>query len=1158
MRIKSLHIAGFKTFADPVTMTFPGMHSAIVGPNGCGKSNVIDAIRWVLGESSAKHLRGESMQDVIFKGSDQRKNISRATVTLTFDNSEQSISGPYSQYQEISIKREIHIDGESHYFINNNNCRRRDIKELISGTGISPRSYAVIEQDMISKVALAKPEELRQYIEEAADISRYREKRRETEIKIRHTRENIERIADMEAQQIELLENLALQIKTTKRYRKLSVRLREQQQLKQVLKWREMQSTIHQQNTQTARIATTKQKFQAEILQINSQLTTLNQEYSECNQHSHILQGQFYQCVAELSKKEQILRAEKQKRQSSQQQLEQHTKKLQTLEQRQQQQLQQQSDGTKAEKKLHKESTKISIDILKREEQIQSTETEYQQWEQQYLLFLENDSGTQRQYEAVLPQVQYFEKHSAKLQQSKIDIVQSLKTTTSPSNVENALQQKTHRLELEHSKAQQDIKQYQIQSESTQETIALARQKHQQQQQQNQKLQAELKALQAMQIESNHAAKIKKLLDQGNINADQFLFKNIDIGIEYTDIISQVLGPMLQAISFDTENREQLLKLADYSVVIDGDSSPSKQTKSLPLTRLTDTIQQKKYPNILRNIWLARDQKIAFKYRQSLSDNAIILTSNGWIFGNNWFYHIEQSSQQSSILRRENRIGQLKLELEDMAPKLAQLQQELTLKERELQQYNQQKDQWQRLLEKAQKELYQTREQLQGFRTKSQAYHLKRQQQQQQLSQIKVEIQQTQDSLQEQKNKLCQLSESAESFIQKRLQWQREQKRHQSELNSLNQGMKQLRSRQFELQKQHSEAQLQQQNLSHSNNTTQQQIIDCQQHLEDIQSALKATQNIKQPSVDQDRLVQKRNKLEQQLKQQRQDIANYELRIKQLNGEHFQKQQELQKIGEQVQSQAIDNAKIETLSRQIEEEIDKETRQKLLQQVTDKDKVANTEALVEQLQQKIQNIGQVNLAAEQQHSLQQEKVGYIKLQIQDLNDSLNILEQAIIKIDAESKLRFQKTFQDLNIQFQKTFVELFNGGEASLKLTSTDLLHTGISLFARPPGKRMCPVTLLSGGEKTLTALSFIFAIFCLNPAPFCLLDEVDAPLDDVNVKQYNNFVKKMADKTQFIVVTHNKFTMTVADLLVGITMREGGVSKAVSVDLQQAYTYSK
>ena len=928
MRLTKIKLAGFKTFVDSTTLSFPSNLTGIIGPNGCGKSNIIDAIRWVMGESSARNLRGDSMDDVIFSGSSSRSQVSKAFIELYFDNENNTLDAKFAKYTEIVIKREVSRDGISNYSLNNTRCRRKDIKEVFLGTGLGPRSYAIIEQGMISRLVEAKPEELRSYLEEAAGISKYKEKRRETELRLKHTKDNLNRLNDVMKEITSQLGKLERQAKAAKDYKNLK---EDEHKLKLnllCLKWN---------------------NYNQKIEELDLDISKNNIEYEK-----------------------------------------------------------QRSLVTRQDKLIE--------------------ETRIRRTNQQDLF-----NSTQADFYHIGSEIAKCEKdieHTQESESSRLKSVNELIHT-----IEN----------LKHNEGNEKDRIKAIDDSITDKNNAL----------------------------SNITKKIEKLNEEKN-NANNAL-QNWQL--KFNDFIS---------IQMETKNKQEIEK-----------TKISASEKSLEL--LTKRLR------ILESYIMPEDQS-------SMDKNAIMMSTD------------EIQQQISSILIDVQRSDQ-----------------------------SQNKpDKLYKLLPKSLKTLSDS------FKNLVKKIKLLLRSQEQEINDIKVKIKDYKKSVDDANRSLISLRNDTKNNESKKVQFDKERIEFKQIIDKVLWDTDEQQAMQNELNV--SISSLISEKTAVEENITRLGLEITQTN--DRRLSLLSTENTaEKPSSDMQnilkRLLKDKKNKETELSTYRNTLSNLDNQISSSESEKNDINAKISDIRELLENNKILLSEKTAQRNALKDnaEIPVNEIEKALQDNKVSDTIESIEVKISKSQNQIDALGAINLAAIDELTDQQERKSYLDNQYNDLSKSVQTLESAITKIDQETKSKFKDIFDQINNNLNSFFTKIFGGGKAYLELTDNDLLNTGVSIMARPPGKLVKNINLLSGGEKAGVGIAFVFSIFKINPAPFCLLDEVDAPLDDANNNRFCKVVKEMSDSVQFIFITHNKLTMELADVLSGVTMREAGVSKLVSVNVNEAVT---
>jgi len=1169
MRLKSIKLAGFKSFVDPTTVSFKSNMTAIVGPNGCGKSNVIDAVRWVMGESSAKYLRGESMTDVIFNGSRNRKPVGQASIELIFDNRSGKMGGAYAQYAEISVKRVVTRDAQSSYLLNGTKCRRRDITDLFLGTGLGARSYAIIEQGMISRLIEARPEELRVYLEEAAGISKYKERRRETENRIKRTQENLERLSDIREELDKQLERLGRQAEAARRYQQLKTNERRLKSELAVLRWREVDRQLASILEQLAELELEQEACLVSLRQGEARLEASRERQAEASDALDIAQKQLTETSLQIARLEQGLQHRQQRERQLQKELEQLNQQQRKAEE--EEQLDQEQLIALQEELVETEPLVEELAELEATEQetLENLEKQLHQLEQNWDSFVAGAEKDQR--EAVLAQARIQQhEHNLKNLEERRERIEAQQQSLINLNQEQA--------QLEDLNAeQQTLQERLLQIEENEENLREQRARHQEEQkqlrqrlnqqasqfQQQQGRLASLQALQQAELEGQDAELDAWMKKQG-LNSWLRLGEVLEIEPGWEKAVEVALKDSLAALLSQVPLDNNLtLRLADLPVgellvyQQAGDSvannppsdsllSKIRNPQKLPASlahqlaqikttdNLTDALGQQQYLNAPFSLITPQGEQL---FTDGLLLQAATAQNTGMLARQQEIRHLEE---QQSLL--EEALNELEFQeaacqeaLDQCEQKLVQLQQEA----RPIQN---------RLTELSSKQA--------SLQARVQHNQQRSEQLQDELSQLARESLSLQENLQQDKEAWQASLLQVEANLEQRENKQRVRDRLRQQRET---GRQQLRLRQQALQ----EARLRQQQLITKEQAGRQAI---QRLAEQRQAQQKKYQNLileleaaREPGDEQtdqlDALLEKHQQQEQQVQELRQiqQLAQQEQR--ELEYQRSQQDKELDRLRGLLEEQRLKQqglmVKRDSHLEQLRElEI---TLREVMEHLPEDALESRWQADLEDTQAKIRRLGAINLAAIEEYDQQAERKDYLDAQNEELEDALNTLDTAIRRIDKETRLRFKETFEKVNQGLQALFPRIFGGGSAWLQLTGDNLLETGVAIMARPPGKKNATIHLLSGGEKALTALALVFSIFELNPAPFCMLDEVDAPLDDANVGRYARLVKEMSERIQFIYITHNKQAMESAEQLMGVTMQEPGVSRLVSVDLEEA-----
>jgi chromosome segregation protein len=1142
MRLQSLKLAGFKSFVDPVTLRFPDAMTAIVGPNGCGKSNVIDAIRWVMGESSARQLRGEAMSDVIFAGSSARKPVGQASVELVFENTFGKLGGAYSSYTELSIRRQVTRDGRSDYFLNGTRCRRRDITDIFLGTGLGSRSYAVIGQGMINRLVEAKPDELRVFLEEAAGVSRYQARRRETQDHLEHTRLNLSRLHDVAEELSAQMRSLKRQSQAAERYKALQ---QEQHEL-QVAIW----SDDH------ARLQRRQDQHTALLTQQGEALRGLRSERQATDQAWDAIHQQLEQALAQAEQQQHLWQAAEQQFAST--------------------------DATN--QALQRQIQQAQIDQQQLAQQIAHA-ADQQATDQQMV------AGLQRRLRELIAELALFdglsgdEQHTQVLKQ-QIEHSQSTRQTLELQlrQLDQQLQQLQHQQQLlsrdqerrriQVANAQQELQKLELARvqedladlDAELDDIHLQQAKHQQQHdeqhsQQQQQLAAQLEGKRVLDdlIQQQRAL-------QTELRARQALLPVDTIKTEHPTLAMQLqIQPEGQHLLAFLE-----IMYADWLQAIDTDQLPQIQQRcyqpqdipdaaTCPIDGATPLSAWVIAPmlSLWQQVWVVADVAYAMTVREQLSIGQSLLTSDGYWVGRDWLVNVQPKAidQDSAIgqgeLSQRARIDVLTTDLSGLLPRIHSQQAMLDQLKPQIDQQQRQLEQ----LRREQQQHQQRQQQLQIQRARLDSTLQARQQQAKRLAEQIASQQREQgdddESVQELNLSLAAVQIKRQPLAASWQQLEQELGTLQQQYASAQQHSHQQRQQQQRLQLEHNTAHTRLELLEQAMARQAEQLALWQQQQQRLQqdyAELCAEQPILQAAYEQ--ALQQVTQLRQLNQSRQHTLQQQQAESQALSQRRSQLEQHERDLRDAMETERLAWQDCKTQMQHLIEQLGKIDA---TVQTVEPDQGQRHERLAE-VERQIARLGELNLAAPAALAEITARYDELQHQIQDLESTISQLEQAMRTIDQETRSLFMSTFDRVNTELQVLFPKVFGGGQASLTLEEG--WQSGVRLMAQPPGKKNSSIALLSGGEKALTALALVFAIFRLNPAPFCLLDEVDAPLDDANVQRFCNLVQELSAQVQFIYISHNKLAMMMAHDLLGVTMPEAGVSRLVSVNIEQAAAF--
>ncbi|MEM9620986.1 MAG: chromosome segregation protein SMC [Pseudomonadota bacterium] len=1171
MRLKQIKLAGFKSFVDPTTVTLPGNRCAVVGPNGCGKSNIIDAVRWVMGESSAKQLRGENITDVIFNGSNSRKPTAVASIELTFDNSDGRIGGEYSAYAEIAIRRQVTRDGQSNYYLNGNKCRRRDIQDIFLGTGFGPRSYSIIEQGMISQLVEAKPEELRVYLEEAAGISKYKERRRETNNRIKHTKENLERINDIREELSRQLDRLQRQAQAAERYREL--RKDESLLTAQLFALRHaaLHTELHSAETSIRELTISQEKLVAEQRQLEAAIEQSRQVHSGETDRFNEVQATYYQLGAEIARAEEAI-------QFNQARVKQLELDLQTVQQRGVETDQQLAMDEKQIGELESRINQLvpQVEVLAEKDAghqqvLADVELAKSRWQASWDEFNKEASESERTAEVAASRIEHLEQLLQRLRRRREELLSLLsKADEVEEGSESVVQlaEEISALEGEGRLLELRIDECLKEMASAREDVLLRERTLDEARNEVQALRHELATLQALQEAAlgQHRQEADAWISEHNLLGRERIGESLAVVAGWEIAVETVLGNFLSALQVD--DLDQLA--ASLAQLPDGDLAlvevqaeqnhhlPSSRDGELELPALHSLVRSDGLHtgSLLHGVYAAESTQVAMSKRGLLQAGESIITREGFWVGVDWVRVAHDSDQQAGIIERGQTIETLTVRVEEAERTLGELQQHVQAGRDRVEAFEAER-------ETLQRQVNQLTENLGERRTHHGVTRVKVEEAGARREQLRRENQDINEQLTHEERQLTLSRGQLVAAEQQREVQQGRRTQLNSERENLDAQIEQARATARQSREEYHQLNVEKQSLQSrlaASTTARDRLLAQKQALAEQKESLTAgistsTMPLPQLQSELEEKLARRLEVESSLTEIRKQLQAAEQETRRLEGQKHQQEQQVEQVREALQSARVSREGLAVQESNILEQL-QNTGHTLEQVQADMPEEATEAAWTEELEKmarRIARLGAINLAAIEEYEQESERKIYLDAQAEDLEEALATLLTAIHKIDKETRTRFKDTFEAVNSRLGELFPKVFGGGHAYLELTGEDLLDTGVSLMARPPGKRNASVHLLSGGEKAMTAVALIFAIFHLNPSPVCLLDEVDAPLDDANVSRFAKLIEEMSADVQFLVISHNKITMEMADYLMGVTMQEPGVSRLVSVDVDEA-----
>ncbi|CBA16228.1 chromosome segregation protein SMC [Xanthomonas albilineans] len=1160
MRLSTIKLSGFKSFVDPTTLHLPTNMTGIVGPNGCGKSNIIDAVRWVMGESSASRLRGDSLTDVIFSGSSARKPVSQATVELIFDNSDRTIAGEYAAFNEISVKRQVSRDGSSSYSLNGTKCRRRDITDLFLGTGLGPRSYSIIEQGMISQIIEARPEDLRVYLEEAAGISKYKERRKETETRIRHTRENLERLSDLREEIGKQLEHLKRQARQAEQYQALQEERRIKDAQWKALEYRGLDGRLQGLREALDQEETRLQQLIAEQRDAEARIETGRVRREEAAEALSTAQAEVYKVGSTLARIEQQIQ--------HQRDLSQRLHKARDEAQLALSELAQHIGSDEAKLALLRESVDVAGPQLEqlqedntyKQDALRDAEARLADWQQRWELHQRHTAEASRAGEVERTRVDYLDRQSLEAERRR----EALMAERAGLDLD-ALAEAFEQLQLQHETQRAALDGLNEQVEARKQAVAALQEQQRTAQtelaevrKQAQAARGRLSSLETLQqaaLGQEQGAALAWLQARGLDSAAR-VGERLSVESGWENAVEGALGQLIEGVLVEAPETlvDALSELGEGRIALVSDDASAAQFAP---TSLASKVQgPRAIRRLLARLHAAEDLVAARALLPQLSEGDAIVTRDGARLGQGWLRVSRSGAAKQGALLREREIQTLRGQIDALQEREAELERRLADMRDQLLAGEQQREDAQRQLYLAHRSVSELAGQLQSQQGKVDAARTR-------IERIEIEIAQLLETLDSSGTQARQARSKLEDAVTS-----------MGDLESLRQALESERRQLTEARDLARDAARRVREASHALALTLEsqrtQIAALSQALErmgnqrgqlDTRLGELSTQlnegdsPVQALQVEHQAALSERVRTDRMLGEARAQLDGIDNELRGLEQTRQQRDEHALAQRERIAQRRLDQQALVLNAEQLSAAVVKAgfVLEDIINGLPEHADPSEWDQAVQQIDARMRRLEPVNLAAISEYGEAAQRAEYLQAQDVDLNTALETLEEAIRKIDRETRGRFKDTFDRVNSGVQALYPRLFGGGHAYLELTGEDLLDTGVSIMARPPGKRVSSISLLSGGEKAMTAVALVFAIFQLNPAPFCLLDEVDAPLDEANVGRLAAMVKEMSEKVQFLFVSHNKATMEAAHQLSGVTMREPGVSRLVSVDLEEA-----
>ena len=1166
MRLRKIRLAGFKSFVDPTTIEFPGSIVGVVGPNGCGKSNVIDAVRWVMGEVSARSLRGDTMADVVFNGSRSRKPVSRASVELVFDNLDGRAGGRFAAYNEIAVRRQLVRDGQSTYWLNGARCRRRDVMDVFHGTGLGPRSYAIIEQGMISRVIEAKPDDLRAFLEEAAGISKYKERRRETENRMRHTLENLDRLNDLRDELARRLAHLRRQATLAEKFRELKAARRELEAEHLALQWRAFDEEA---SRHAKRVADQQSRLDATLAgqrRIEAELEKARSAHTEATDRYNRRYRDVLDAGADIARAEESIQSIRRRREELAGSLRKETERLEAAKLQIEGERQQREElaarlalDEPALVELHEQSSGAHREFSAIEQDVHILQAEFE-------ALSEREREPAREVHTEQARIQHLESSIGDLEtraqaleaeRGAIDSEVLEREGTVVRRRLEAMERNLAAAEAEQSRAQDAVRGLREAVHAAEKTLHDSREILGQ----HRGRVASLDALQQEALGTGAGALTEWLEARGLADVPR-LAQTIRVAPGWENAVETVLGVRLQAVqaeAFETvaADAAATLEQGAFTAVDAGAPVPAAAGSAHGLATLRSKVETH-WPisGLLDGVLCVASLDEGLAARSRLAPGESVITAQGVWLGPAWLHVQRGGAREHGVLERERALEALGREIGRASEEEAthtravrNLSEELRIAEEahaaaqrslnddhrrcaamrsDLAASTAAADQASRRSSGLDAELVDIVSRIEIEREKLASAYERLQHSSNELSRLTVERAQCEDRRHARRGHLS-LS---------RERWQR----LHDDAHALELRVEGMRSRLGASEE--------------ASGRDQRRLEELEERLRALGDALAETETPLARATEMlDEKLARRASLEAVMREARIEVERVEGLVRRTDEGRQRQVAEVQRERETLERLRVESQETLVLRKTVEERLDasEQVLDTLFARVgADAETGAWAEKL-EVMERRIARLGPINLAAIEEHEQQAERKRYLDAQHADLDEALATLDSAMQKIDRETRTRFRETYERVNQGLGTMFPRLFAGGSAALQLTTEDLLGAGVTVMARPPGKRNTSIQLLSGGEKALTAIALVFAIFDLNPAPFCLLDEVDAPLDDANIGRFRELVEEMAKRVQLVLVTHNKITMEIAGQLIGITMNEPGVSRLVAVDVEEA-----
>ena len=1159
MRLTEIKLAGFKSFVDPTTVLLRGNRNAVVGPNGCGKSNVIDAVRWVMGESSARQLRGEALTDVIFNGSGTRMPTSLASIELVFDNRDGRVGGDLARYAEISIRREVSREAQSTYFLNGTKCRRRDIADVFLGTGFGPRSYSIIEQGMITQLVEAKPEDLRAYLEEAAGISRYKDRRRETQNRIRHTVENLERLGDIREELDRQLARLKRQANAATRYRALKEEERRKTAELHGIRLKRLRSELATQDAEAQSLAIAVEAAASERQAIETALEEARSAHAEGNDAMGVEQGRYHHLGAEASKLEEAIRFARERidqlkadlgavgdqRQDAERQFDADAARIGAM-----------RDELEARAPTLKDCETEDADAARHLETLEAeTGTAEQAWES----FAARRADNVREADVCRQRIAYgtqalvrLDDRAAQLDQesggaSAVDLDEFARHVAEAAA-------RVASLDAEIATNERAVDEANRVASERDRAVEAAEAEAQRQRRELAGLLAAQEV--ALGKDAPESSAVEDWLAAHDLRAAARLGESLAVEPGWEQAVELVLGAAVQAmlVADDRHLAPGVEQLPDGRLTL-LDTARDAPPAGGPLPGLQEFVSEP-CGSLLAGVFAAPTVADALQHRDRLAPGQSIVTRTGVWFGTDWLRIDRGAADAGGVLRRARDLDAKRTAVAAATAEVEDARLQQADARRRVAELGAKRERLQTVYAEAVAARAHAQTEHDVRRVRMEEAEARERRNRAERSELEQQIRTESHVVEETRRRLDDLLAHQAKLATEETELRRERERQSAALDAARSHARQARDA-------HQRVRLTYRSLQATLDATEagrERLLRTKRDLEDRADQLLATLSdieadvpLKQQALE--HKLNERVEVENALLEARRAQERIESRIRDWTAKRAAAEARLEAVRGDLETARVERERLAANQDNVRTQL-ADTGFELadaLEGVPDDADEATWVELLDTLSHRIERLGPINLAAIDEYGTESERKAYLDRQHADLEAALTTLRGAIRRIDADTRKRFQTTFEQVNGYLKALFPKVFGGGRAYLELTGDDLLDTGVTLMAQPPGKRNTSIHLLSGGEKAMAAVALIFAIFQLNPSPVCLLDEVDAPLDDANVTRFAELIRDMSADVQFVVITHNKQTIEMADHLLGVTMQEAGVSRLVSVDVESA-----